>query len=651
MKKSKRNIFLISILVICTIAGCGNPTDKKAGVKTDVNPEKSKDVVYVNVQVQLPTANINADNENNKTDSDGSTSNTATKEHENRVNSVLLVLADKDDKFIACGEQASLTALNKAKGTIGTVQKIDKAALATYYKEDGTLDEGKDRIHIYAFCNPTNELKDLFKEHFMLKEWIHKTENITEDANGNIIRGETVWGGKDHQHGFLMSTADRASIEKSIPQKMEHWEKHTQKDTPFNFSGTNRQDPTQKEINNEGNIRVERAVARIDFKDGSKNGDQTYLLGNDKGNATLKVKLTKMALVNMSRDFYYLRRVSDDGTNADALICGTEYSHGPQTNYVVDTDAAIKNGVTRNIDKGYPFKDYFNFCLGNYEGGNWHIDATARSQWYTSLISKVIKNNGKGYHTWRYVTENTIPGIEMQQNGITTGIVLKGQIMATDKASRKLQDAIANAKGDPAKDPILYSYANTLYVTWEEVREKAFLAEESGRFYKAVFGNTPKNRLAIKSNGQAAVYSADKTSPDYLWQKWHEQNIDNKAFQADFRKAAKKAQFTLYQSSTDDYDAAGYYCYYFCWSRHNDNQDNNVMGPMEFAIVRNHIYKLSVTGINRLGHPRISENDPTPITPDTPDEKDSHYLTLSVEVAPWERRIDHLESELITGES
>lgn len=44
--------------------------------------------------------------------------------------------------------------------------------------------------------------------------------------------------------------------------------------------------------------------------------------------------------------------------------------------------------------------------------------------------------------------------------------------MATDKASRKLKDAIANAKGNPAKDPILYSYANTLYVTWEEVREK-----------------------------------------------------------------------------------------------------------------------------------------------------------------------------------
>ncbi len=27
-----------------------------------------------------------------------------------------------------------------------------------------------------------------------------------------------------------------------------------------------------------------------------------------------------------------------------------------------------------------------------------------------------------------------IPGIELQQNGISTGIVFKGQIMATDKA-------------------------------------------------------------------------------------------------------------------------------------------------------------------------------------------------------------------------
>lgn len=100
-------------------------------------PDKPEDAVYVNVQVQLSTTDKNTTNENNKTDNN-STGNAITgEEHENRVNNILLVLADKDNKFIACGEQVSLTNLNKAKGTVSTVQKIDKAALAAYYKADG----------------------------------------------------------------------------------------------------------------------------------------------------------------------------------------------------------------------------------------------------------------------------------------------------------------------------------------------------------------------------------------------------------------------------------------------------------------------------------------------------------------------------------
>lgn len=78
-------------------------------------PDKPEDAVYVNVQVQLSTTDKNTTNENNKTDNN-STGNAITgEEHENRVNNILLVLADKDNKFIACGEQVSLTNLNKAK--------------------------------------------------------------------------------------------------------------------------------------------------------------------------------------------------------------------------------------------------------------------------------------------------------------------------------------------------------------------------------------------------------------------------------------------------------------------------------------------------------------------------------------------------------
>lgn len=56
-----------------------------------------------------------------------------------------------------------------------------------------------------------------------------------------------------------------------------------------------------------------------------------------------------MALINMSKHFYYLRRVSGNGLADNGLadnglpnkveICGTEYDSGQSWNYVVDTDA------------------------------------------------------------------------------------------------------------------------------------------------------------------------------------------------------------------------------------------------------------------------------------------------------------------------
>ena len=75
-----------------------------------------------------------------------------------------------------------------------------------------------------------------------------------------------------------------------------------------------------------------------------------------------------MALINMSKHFYYLRRVSDDGLADNVEICGTEYDSGQNWNFVVDTDAGQKNGA---IDASYPFADYFNFCLGHQENNTW----------------------------------------------------------------------------------------------------------------------------------------------------------------------------------------------------------------------------------------------------------------------------------------
>ena len=658
MKRKNWSIFFIGMLAMCTIAGCSD-NELNGGNEPGVYPGHPEDAVYMNVNIQLPVGGKNTRSETDSDkDDDYGTSTDGTevgKDYENKVNGVLIVLADASNNFIAAGEHNSLPVVRE--GIVNTTQKINKSALATYYGSNGTLEAGKDQVNLYVFCNPTMELKQIFEKSGTDSKWIDEIATLEEKTNGTAT-GAAVWGGNDHKAGFLMATASSRDINKQIPKNFTDWDNFTTENNAFDFSGKNTLS-NGTEIDNTGNrnIRVERVVARFDFKDGSPSKDQTYVIAEKDDKPTLKVKLNKMALINMSKHFYYLRRVSGNGLADNGLadnglpnkveICGTEYDSGLSWNYVVDTDAEQKKG---DINASYPFADYFNFCLGHQDNNTWSIDETARDQWYTSLISDVIKkdednddkwNNNHsrdGYRIWRYATENTIPGMNKQENGISTGIVFKGKIQVTTDAPQALQDAINKATGDSNADAILYAYSNQLYVSWTEVREAALDATANEEFKKAVFG-TPKNTPS------ETVYSDDTESPDHLWNIWHnEKNHNDAAALSAFKKVAtnKDHQFTLYQSSKDGNDA-GYYCYYFYWNRHNDNGNNGVMGPMEFAVVRNNVYKLSVVDINRLGHPRLSENDPDPVDPGTPDEKGDIYLKLSVEVLPWVVRINDIE--------
>ncbi len=646
MKRKNWSIFFIGMLAMCTIAGCSD-NELNGSNEPGVYPGHPEDAVYMNVNIQLPVGGKNTRSETDSDkDDDYGTSTDGTevgKDYENKVNGVLIVLADASNNFIATGEHNSLPVVRE--GIVNTTQKINKSALAAYYG-NGTLGAGKDQVNLYVFCNPTMELKQIFEKSGTDSKWIDEIATLEEKPNGTAT-GAAVWGGNDHKAGFLMATASSKDINKQIPKNFTDWDNFTTENNAFDFSGKNTLS-NGTEIGNIGNIRVERVVARFDFKDGSPSKDQTYVIAEKDNKPTLKVKLNKMALINMSKHFYYLRRVSDNGLANNVEICGTEYDSGQSCNFVVDTDAEQKNG---DINASYPFADYFNFCLGHQDNNTWSIDETARDQWYTSLISDVIKkdednddkwNNNHsrdGYRIWRYATENTIPGMNKQENGISTGIVFKGKIQVTTDAPQALQDAINKATGDSNADAILYAYSNQLYVSWTEVRKAALDATANEEFKKAVFG-TPKNTPS------ETVYSDDTKSPDYLWNIWHNVKGHNDAAALSaFKEVAtnKDHQFTLYQSSEDKNDGAGYYCYYFYWNRHNDNGNNGVMGPMEFAVVRNNVYKLSVVDINRLGHPRLSENDPDPVDPGTPDEKGDIYLKLSVEVLPWVVRINDIE--------
>lgn len=653
MKKKFWSNFFMGILAMGLIAGCSSDEWEEGG--NTLNPDL-EDAVYMNVQVQLPVAGAGTRSETN-TDGTSTGGTEVGKDYENEVKRVLLVLADKGtNELIALGLDSKDLVISNT--TVKSNHKISKTVLADYYKKKGGAD-GKledNQINVYVFCNPTKGLTDfLFNGDTDKSEWMDKIAEINETPAG-VLSGldADAWGGTSHEGGFLMSTANSADIVKRIPHELKTWDAHTSPSKAFNLSGTNNASSSDTEINNEGSIRVERAVARFDFKDGSEKRDRKYDVVTEEKDGktvtTIQIELQKMALVNMSKHFYYLRRVSENGLNEGSQLCGLENG----SNYVVDTDAAEKS-----VDSfaSFEFGKNFNFCLGSSDANKaWAIDEVAREQWYTQEISEVIEGvkdewKKKEYRIWRYVTENTIPKANNQKNGVSTGLVFKGKMIATKDASDELKRVINEATGDPNTDPILYVYGSHMFVSWSEVRAYAIENKADHILYETVFGkDNTVEVVAEKKAGEdgtgavTAVYSNDKTSPDYLWNKWYNtEHHNNENALKEFKKAATDAEFTLYQSSKDSDNNKGYFCYYYYWNRHNDNNNNGVMGPMEFAVVRNNVYKLAVTRIEQLGHPRVTENDPDPVDPDNPDEVGDVYITLSVEVLPWTVRVNNIE--------
>lgn len=79
-------------------------------------------------------------------------------------------------------------------------------------------------------------------------------------------------------------------------------------------------------------------------------------------------------------------------------------------------------------------------------------------------------------------------------------------------------------------------------------------------------------------------------------------------------------------------------CYYYTTEiKHFDNGNNNTLGNMEFAIMRNNIYSLAITNITKIGDPIV---DPTP---ETPNETKEAALKVSVKIIPWIVRYNDIE--------
>ena len=241
----------------------------------------------------------------------------------------------------------------------------------------------------------------------------------------------------------------------------------------------------------------------------------------------------------------------------------------------------------------------------NKVAANFDAQLSAPSTWHwTSLASLTTDDNYTGdYKIWCYAKENTIPGIDKQKHDVSTGVVFKAELAPGETASAAVKDAMKAGKR-------IYVFNNVLYGAWSDVKAAAEAGTDA--------------TLQAAYNQAAAGVAADAEPTG---------------------AAAAAAGFTGYSPKDGKY-----YNYYYYWNRHNDNLNNDVMGIMEFAVVRNNVYKLAVNSINRFGHPTPPdpsnpdpEPDPDPVDPDDPDESVNYYFNVTVKVLPWTVRINNIE--------
>lgn len=97
--------------------------------------------------------------------------------------------------------------------------------------------------------------------------------------------------------------------------------------------------------------------------------------------------------------------------------------------------------------------------------------------------------------------------------------------------------------------------------------------------------------------------------------------IDGNDFLTDERKGKINAVVLPYDGGV---------CYYPYWIRHASNNIPTEMSVMEFAIVRNNIYDMTVTGISGLGLSGAEKPDPS-----KDDEEDKYYFNVEIYVKNW----------------
>lgn len=573
-----RNLLLAGLVTILAWS-CSEDALQGGGTTTPEAASKK----YMEVSIKMPATT--------RTGTSNSMDTEAGKDYENKVNEVLVVVLNSDTENSEgdiCFVKSVKTAANSNTTTEG-VHTGSNNSTVTARINDVPLETESDKYYIvYAFINPTQKMVEMYGEP-KGGDW----KDFYEQAAGTDVTAFiNSYANKENSSFFMTDTGADAELSKYEAKKAEAFAEQGKGSGEYKLSAT---------------VKVERAVARFDYKASKTDNIYYFPLDSDgsepeEGKADLAIQLEGYKLMNVSKSFYHLRRVTKaDATGTAASEESTDITYGgleTSTNYVVDCDWTGKKAwlVDPNADGEFDKRAELFFTPLNPPAGT-------SSGGYKPLEDLEDSDNyeNKGYYIMGYCTENTIPSIAGQLSGISTAMVFKAKV-----SGKLMKEADMTA---------LYEYNGTVYNKWD--------------YFKKAWNNQHEEGDKIDDK-----QDAEPTGDDL------------KALKVKIGGEVKRIPI-FDKNEENPYG----YVYYIYRNRHNDNNLPAVMGTMEFAVVRNNIYKLTVSKIAKLGYTNDPTEPPTtdpepevdPPTPDLPDEDSKAYMEVTVNILNWTVR----ENEIV----
>ena len=675
--KSLKKIYLwfFTILVFTILSACVNET--LIG-QEPINPDNQTDNYFLSLDITpntiVESRAATGEGESSDYYDENGTNKETGQSWENEVNEVIVILATTNDNNNVPDLFLGAYNANKTAKTLTVTDNENlkyRAYLTLSYEEVKNLEtnanvqsNGTFKASIYLICNPTNNIKASIAS-------LKSRDNLQQILKISSTTPITDFGGFLYNQSnnnlefknFLMTNGDY--LNQIEDQSKDKYLKEIEMTKIYAATSP----AVAYNLNPKGgSIPVQRVLARFDinpimptaFFDEKGN----YLGKNEINNNNWKTSITMeyIGLANISSNFNLFKESGLPLQNGIKGTKNTDWGYfwsevdksSTSTNYRYVLDPQYINKRNLLLSSTYdPLNEYFlqnvfDYSWLAYEDSYDNDSESTESRHKANRPFQKISNlnNNKfgsawtnnnhddNYKVWRYCTPNSIHETDMQKNGISTGVIF----VARMNFNNGFGFGVDRGSATP-----IYVWKGVRY--WTNRNVQNVVAQE----------NKTSDEKAMAEAYLKAIESA--TEKDEIWLnaskvEWNtstdlEHNECYKAMNtlpsAALSKALVENGFSIYVPIDMQGDGIKeYMCFYYFWNKHNENNNENEMGPMEFAVVRNNIYQLTVEDILKIGHPLPIpgiETEPDPITPDTDDEEpNDNYLSIAIKVLAWAKR-------------